>query len=115
LGGGCYYQASTDQAQMDTIVPILSGGLLAIAFATTGILVVMVGVTWQLIFIIIPLSWIYYSYQVSTQQIESLFLPSFLPSFGLTNLVGLLLICVFLGGRLFLLLTNYKLRIIVTI
>jgi hypothetical protein len=79
LGGGCYYQASTDQAQMDTIVPILSGGLLAIAFATTGILVVMVGVTWQLIFIIIPLSWIYYSYQVSTQQIKSLFIPSFLP------------------------------------
>ncbi|CAM6038239.1 unnamed protein product [Sphagnum compactum] len=57
-------RASTDQAQMDTIVPILSGGLLAIAFATTGILVVMVGVTWQLILVIIPLSWIYYSYQV---------------------------------------------------
>ncbi len=42
-------------------------------------------------------------------------LHSFLPSFGLTNLVGLLPICVFLGGRYFLLLPNYKLRIIVTI
>jgi hypothetical protein len=92
--GWCgYYQASTDQAQMDTIVPILSGGLLAIAFATTGILVVMVGVTWQLILIIIPLSWIYYSYQVSTQQIKSLFLPSFLPLASQ--------ICVFFGGRYF--------------
>jgi hypothetical protein len=105
IGWWVYYQASTDQAQMDTIVPILSGGLLAIAFATTGILVVMVGVTWQLILIIIPLSWIYYSYQVSTKQIQkkSLFLPSFLlSSFGLTNLVGLLLnlVC-FLGGRCF--------------
>ncbi len=106
IGWWVYYQASTDQAQMDTIVPILSVGLLAIAFATTGILVVMVGVTWQLILIIIPLSWIYYSYQVSTQQIKKITLPSFLPSFlpsslGLTNLVGLLLICVFLGGSCF--------------
>jgi heme O synthase-like polyprenyltransferase len=117
LGGGCY-QASTDQAQMDTIVPILSGGLLAIAFATSGILVVMVGVTWQLILIIIPLSWIYYSYQVSKHPTnkKSPFSSFLLASLGLTNLVGLLLICVFLGGRYFFYYPiNYKLRINVTI
>ncbi len=111
LGGG-YYQASTDQAQMDTIVPILSGGLLAIAFATTGILVVMVGLTWQLILIIIPLSWIYYSYQVSTQQIKSLFLPSFLWPHKSGGVIANL--CVF-GWKVFLLLPNCKLRINVTI
>jgi hypothetical protein len=101
---------------MDTIVPILSGGLLAIAFATTGILVVMVGLTWQLILIIIPLSWIYYSYQVSTQQIKSLFLPSFLPSFLWPHKYrGVIAnLCVF-GWKVFLLLPNYKLRINVTI
>jgi hypothetical protein len=39
---------------MDTIVPVLFGGVLAIAIATIGILIVMVGITWQLIIIIIP-------------------------------------------------------------
>jgi hypothetical protein len=49
-----WYQASTNQTQMDTIVPVLFGGALVLAIATIGILAVMVRITWQLIIIIIP-------------------------------------------------------------
>ena len=59
-----YLQASTDQAQLDILIPILFGGVLAIGFATAGIFFVVVQVTWQILIIIVPLTWLYYSYQV---------------------------------------------------
>ncbi|KAG0624015.1 hypothetical protein M758_3G218000 [Ceratodon purpureus] len=56
-------RASTDQAQLDILIPILFGGVLAIGFATAGIFFVVVQVTWQILIIIVPLTWLYYSYQ----------------------------------------------------
>ena len=53
-----------DQATLDVMVPLLFGAALAIIFAALGILVVVIQVTWQILFLIVPLAFIYYSYQV---------------------------------------------------
>lgn len=57
-------RASADQAQLDILIPILFGGVLAIGFATAGIFFVVVQVTWQILIFIVPLAGLYYSYQV---------------------------------------------------
>eukprot|EP00246_Nothoceros_aenigmaticus_P013792 TRINITY_DN4941_c0_g1_i1.p1 TRINITY_DN4941_c0_g1~~TRINITY_DN4941_c0_g1_i1.p1 ORF type:complete len:1023 (+),score=185.59 TRINITY_DN4941_c0_g1_i1:213-3071(+) len=54
---------STDQAFLDLIIPILFGGVSAIAISLFGILVVVASVTFSIIALIIPLGVLYYFYQ----------------------------------------------------
>ncbi|KAG0586421.1 hypothetical protein KC19_2G089600 [Ceratodon purpureus] len=56
-------RASTDQATMDVMLPLFFGAVLAVVFSAIGILVVVIQVTWQILILIVPLSFIYYSYQ----------------------------------------------------
>jgi hypothetical protein len=57
-------QASTDQATADVMLPMIFGSVLAVSFSAVGILVVVIQVTWQILILIVPLSFVYYSYQV---------------------------------------------------
>lgn len=57
-------QASTDQATMDVMLPLIFGSVLAVLFSAVGILVVVIQVTWQILILIVPLAFVYISYQV---------------------------------------------------
>lgn len=65
-------QASTDQATMDVMLPLFFGAVLAVVFSAIGILVVVIQVTWQILILIVPLSFVYYSYQVRKVLIKYL-------------------------------------------
>jgi len=56
-------RASTDQASIDILIPLILGSTLAVAFTSIGILVVVVQVTWQILALIAPLAYVYYRYQ----------------------------------------------------
>lgn len=66
LSGLCcrYEQSSTDQANTDVQIPIWSNGVLGIGFQLVGVLFVTLNITWQLTFLLIPLGYAYYVYQV---------------------------------------------------
>lgn len=57
-------RASTDQATADIMLPLILGAVLGVSFASLGILVVVIQVTWQILFLLVPLSIVYYRYQV---------------------------------------------------
>lgn len=57
-------QASTDQATVDIMLPLIIGSNLAVFFSTLGILFVVCQVTWQILFLVVPLGYVYYRYQV---------------------------------------------------
>ncbi|KAG6545035.1 hypothetical protein Mapa_013728 [Marchantia paleacea] len=54
---------SVDQSNVDTLICILIGACLANISQTLGVLVVMCQVNWQMIFIIVPLFFVFCSYQ----------------------------------------------------
>ncbi|KAJ7294959.1 hypothetical protein O6H91_05G079100 [Diphasiastrum complanatum] len=54
---------ATDQTNVDVLVPTFAGVVLATAFQSLGVLVVVVRITWQMILIILPLAWVYVRYQ----------------------------------------------------
>ena len=61
-------QAATDQATLDIMLPIIFQATLAVCFTALGILVVVCQVTWQILFLLVPLLYVYYWYQVSRKR-----------------------------------------------
>lgn len=57
-------QFATDQSNVDFLLPILLGTVLAQGFQALGILAVVCQVTWQMIVIIVPLTVVYIMFQV---------------------------------------------------
>lgn len=57
-------RSSTDQQTLDFNIPIQYGSALADAFQLIGVLFVTCKVTWQMLFVIIPLGWVYVAYLV---------------------------------------------------
>lgn len=57
-------QFATDQSNVDFLLPILLGTVLAQGFQALGILAVVCQVTWQMIIVIVPLSVVYIMFQV---------------------------------------------------
>jgi hypothetical protein len=57
-------QASTDQATVDIMLPLIIGSNLAVSFTAFGILFVVCQVTWQILFLVVPLGYVFYRYQV---------------------------------------------------
>lgn len=64
LQASLWLQASSDQTTLDILLTFLSSGSLAVFAAAIATLVVLCQVTWQVIFVIVPLAYIYLSYQV---------------------------------------------------
>lgn len=56
-------RASTDQATTDVMLPMTFGSVLAVSFSAVGILFVVIQVTWQILILIVPLWFVYFSYQ----------------------------------------------------
>jgi len=54
---------SLDQSNVDFLLPILLGTVLSQGFQVLGILVVLCRVTWQLVFLILPLAYLYILFQ----------------------------------------------------
>lgn len=46
------------------MIPMSFGGVLAIGFQLLGVILVTLQVTWEIVFLLIPLGWAYYRYQV---------------------------------------------------
>lgn len=61
---GLGWQFSIDQSNVDFLLPILVGTVLSQGFQAFGILVVVCRVTWQMIFLIVPLASVYILFQV---------------------------------------------------
>ncbi|XP_002991601.2 ABC transporter C family member 14 [Selaginella moellendorffii] len=56
-------RSSTDQAQLDVLVPFFVSGTIATFLGTLGSVIVACQVTWPLIFLILPLAWAFLFYQ----------------------------------------------------
>ncbi|CAM6096367.1 unnamed protein product [Calypogeia fissa] len=56
-------RSSTDQVDVDFYIPFMYGSILAVGFQLIGVLTVMSRVTWQLLFLIIPLAIVFVQYQ----------------------------------------------------
>lgn len=56
---------ATDQTNVDVLLPLLMGINLALILAVVGVLIVIVQVTWYMLFIIVPLAWMYLRYQTN--------------------------------------------------
>ncbi|KAH7279989.1 hypothetical protein KP509_37G046700 [Ceratopteris richardii] len=56
-------RSSTDQATMDILLPLSVMLALILYSATIGVLIVTCVVTWPVIFVILPLGWVYLHYQ----------------------------------------------------
>ncbi|KAI5067251.1 hypothetical protein GOP47_0017779 [Adiantum capillus-veneris] len=56
-------RASTDQATMDILLPLSVMLALILYSATIGVVIVTCVVTWPVIFVILPLAWVYLHYQ----------------------------------------------------
>ncbi|KAG0583130.1 hypothetical protein KC19_3G111800 [Ceratodon purpureus] len=54
---------ASDQSNLDFLLPILMGTVLSQGFQALGILVVICQVTWQMIFLILPLAYAYFLFQ----------------------------------------------------
>jgi len=57
-------QSTKDQMALDISIPLLYGAMLALGFQLLGILYVTIHITWQIVFIIGPLSVVFLHYQV---------------------------------------------------
>jgi len=55
-------RSSTDQQKLDFNIPVQYGSCLADGFQLIGVLFVTCRVTWQMLFVIIPLGWVYVAY-----------------------------------------------------
>lgn len=55
-------RSSTDQQKLDFDIPFLYGSSLAVGFQLIGVLFVTCKITWQMLFVIIPLGWVYVAY-----------------------------------------------------
>jgi len=55
-------RSSTDQQKLDFDIPFLYGSSLAVGFQLIGVLFVTCKITWQMLFVIIPLGWAYAAY-----------------------------------------------------
>lgn len=56
-------RSSTDQATLDTMLPLSVILGLMLYFSTVGVIIVTCIVTWPIIFLILPLVWVYFRYQ----------------------------------------------------
>ncbi|CAM6129988.1 unnamed protein product [Calypogeia fissa] len=56
-------RSSTDQSVMDVILAFTFGAILGVYFATFGILFVMIQITPPIFFVILPLTYVFFSYQ----------------------------------------------------
>ncbi len=56
-------QSTKDQMALDISIPLLYGAMLALGFQLLGILYVTIHITWQIVFIIGPLSVVFLHYQ----------------------------------------------------
>lgn len=63
-GFGLGWQFAIDQSNVDFLLPILVGTVLGQGFQALGILLVVCRVTWQMIFLIVPLAYVYILFQV---------------------------------------------------
>lgn len=57
-------QASVDQSTLDIMLAFFFGSALAMYFNLLGAIVVMTQTAWPIIVILLPLSYVYFSYQV---------------------------------------------------
>jgi hypothetical protein len=64
MGVGLGWQFASDQSNVDFLLPILMGTVLAQGFQALGILIVVCQVTWQMIILIVPLAYVYFLVQV---------------------------------------------------
>ena len=72
-------QASNDQATLDIMLPLSFTLAMLLYSGTLGVLVVTTIVTWPIIFVILPLAWVYLQYQVSIySSLPSIIRSSFL-------------------------------------
>lgn len=71
-----YVQASVDQSTLDIMLAFFFGSALAIYFNLLGAIVVMTQTAWPIIIVLIPLAFVYFSYQVCTSGWSPRTIPS---------------------------------------